>query len=98
MGFVSLDAFAQMPKIKVPSSATTNLPKASQVSPETLLGRTTGDVMKVLDIRDTIGKTRIGMVPAIEKGVSFLIMDIPNGDMAAFKNNKLAGIIHSKKR
>lgn len=92
---VSSAAMAQLPKVQVPSK--TSIEKQTEAQKDAmytqLIGKDVATVMKAFNMKDSIGKTRYAYIPQVEKGTQYLLLNIPNGDQIAFKNNKLVAIL-----
>jgi hypothetical protein len=55
---------------------------------DALVGKDLANAMKVLNIKDTIGKTLYAFAPQLEKGTKFLMVKLDNGDQLAFDAKK----------
>jgi hypothetical protein len=55
---------------------------------DALVGKDLANAMKVLNIKDTTGKTSYAFAPQLEKGTKFLMVKLDNGDQLAFDAKK----------
>jgi hypothetical protein len=58
-----------------------------------LMHKDIATVMKTLNIKDTVGKTNMGMFPKQYPGEHFLVLKRDNGEQLAFLKNKLEIIV-----
>lgn len=80
---------AQTAKVKVPANPNTTMYNQ-------FIGKDMNEVMKAFNMKDTIGKTSMAYIPQVEKGIKYLLLLMPNGDRLAFKNNKMAAVLHKQ--
>jgi len=58
-----------------------------------LMHKDIASIMKALNIKDTVGKTNMGMFPQQYPGEHFLVLKRDNGEQLAFLKNKLQVVI-----
>jgi hypothetical protein len=58
-----------------------------------LMYKDMASAMTYFRIKDTIGKTHYAYMPQVEKGTRFVALNVPNGDILLYKDNKLQAIL-----
>lgn len=91
----SVVGFAQMPKVKVPSQVppaqTKQLEKPFDQYGK-LLGKDISSVMKIANIKDTVGKTSFVKFTQGKKVTEYLQLKTPTGELLGFEKNILTWV------
>lgn len=86
--------YAANAQIKMPKKVQQQVTqKTEPIKQQALVGKDLMTVMQAFNMRDSIGKSTKGYLPEVAKGVLFTILKLPNGQKAAFNQNKLAAIL-----